>query len=402
MQVRKRALLAVLLGIMVAITGCFGGRYATGGVEGFVYALKEDLQDGAKGDLIVSGTKDLIYNDDYAPLEGAIVSAEGTRNTAETNSSGRFVLTGIPVGRRTITINHPLYKPRSIEMDIIADTIRLIPRDRTTLAGKGYYLLIGVGNFDPQLDMRDYGINLPGFSPYPTPLLAPSEDVGIMERAILYDNQLKTGSVISLVDKWASKENVERKLRSLISQMTEDDYLVVYFSGHGIGGDNQMQYDAVVLYNDLLADYELKDMIEDALRTTGLWLEDITIIIDACHSGSFADGIPSAPIIRTKAFRKYPYTVITSSRPNEESWELQFPDGTWNSLFTHHVERALVRGNADYNRDGAITASELYRYVQPRVYSDAERLKGNRYGVPQNVYLWQGKGDPVLFRYYDI
>ena len=177
-------------------------------------------------------------------------------------------------------------------MDIIADTIRLIPRDRTTLAGKGYYLLIGVGNFDPQLDMRGHWINLPGFSPYPTPLLAPSEDVGIMERAILYDNQLKTGSVIPLVDKWASKENVERKLRSLISQMTEDDYLVVYFSGHGIGGDNQMQYDAVVLYNDLLADYELKDMIEDALRTTGLWLEDITIIIDACHSGSFADGIP--------------------------------------------------------------------------------------------------------------
>lgn len=51
LQVRKRALLAVLLGIMVAITGCFGGRYATGGVEGFVYALKEDLQDGAKGGL---------------------------------------------------------------------------------------------------------------------------------------------------------------------------------------------------------------------------------------------------------------------------------------------------------------------------------------------------------------
>ena len=82
LQVRKRALLAVLLGIMVAITGCFGGRYATGGVEGFVYASKGGLARRRKGgDLIVSGTKDLIYNDDYAPLEGAIVSAEGTRNT---------------------------------------------------------------------------------------------------------------------------------------------------------------------------------------------------------------------------------------------------------------------------------------------------------------------------------
>ena len=382
----KWALLAVLLGIMVAMSGCFGGSYATGGVTGVVYAPKEDSDlHEAERKLLV---KDLVIDpppEGYVPLAGAVVKVEGTGISARTDAKGRFTLTGVRVGPRTLVVWHDLYKPVRINVTIIRDIIVSVPSS-VKLQGKGFYLLIGVGDFDyEQWEPL-------GFSPkILEPMAAPAMDVNLLRNILEYDNALAKGEIAILLDTEATYERLRSSLEELVELMDEDDYLVVYFSGHGLSRDD-FGYDAIALADGPITDLELRDwVIEDLFKKNHLEVNDVTLILDTCYSGAFADGVETLydDPVSTKAFRKPGYTVLASSRSYEESWYFKtYPEL---SIFTNYLADALETGRGDLNGDRLITARELYNYVGSRTQ---QATNGN-----QNVYLWPSYSNNVITTY---
>ena len=390
MKKNRWTLLAVLLGMMVAMAGCFGGgRIPTGGVIGYVYAPRTDITDSTKGQLVVKALEIQPGDESkYERLPGATVKSTGTTRTATTDTYGRFVLNGIPIGEQTITITHPWYKEAYSRRMIIEDGIAKPLQDDVALSGKGYYLLIGVGEHGETDFWTEYGYE------EPIRLTSAPRDVAAMRNAFLADNSLKIGNLKELVNSQARISSVYTQLGQLINQMEENDYLVIYFSGHGVGGDWEDTYhrfDAIVLYDDFLGDLELREYIDLQFANRGIPVSDVTLILDACNSGSFADGKTREITLLPKAFMKTGYTVISSSRPEEESYVFDEAD---QGLFTYYAEIGLGQNKADLNRDGVITASELCNFVAPLV--DKHARESNKI---QNVDLWPGNGDPVIFKY---
>jgi hypothetical protein len=382
MKRRKWALLAVLLGMMVVVSGCFGGgsRVATGGVTGYVYTPND-----TKGELLIA--KDLVVG--LKPFQNARITATGTTQYVLSDKDGRFTLLGIPEGRQIITISHPSYKPRSVTINIIGDQIVPLP-DRIDLSGKGYYLLIGVGEGYTESFWHEYERYIgerPG-KPEKIYLYAPTKDVSLMYNVLTRDNKLKLGRIQTLINEEAKWTAVLTRLEDFSMEMQDEDYLVIYFSGHGIPN-------AIALADSLLADGTFRDgMLKDLFARN-----DVTLILDTCYSGSFADGdILDIPLpAPSKALAGKGYTVIASSRPVEESnvrdpWDPQEP-----SIFTYYVAEALRQGAADKNSDGMITVQELYNYASPR----ARMYSIDKYGYDfeQNMYVWPSKSSNVISTY---
>lgn len=382
----KWGLLVVLLGMMVAMSGCFGGGSTvipTGGIIGYVYAPSDDFANSTMGAVILKG----LEMQDYDPLPGAVVTSTGTTRTAVTDTHGRFVMQGIPVGEQTLTITHPWYKEEYSSKVVIEEGVAKPLQEKVNISGKGYYLLIGVGQFSERDFWSEYGY------PKPDLLESASNDVDIMRNAFYFDNSLMIGELTELTDSQATITSVFTEVRQLVQQMDKNDYLVIYFSGHGVGGDDH-RFDALVLHDDFLGDFDLWDYIDGQFKERGLPIADVTLIIDACNSGSFADGdIREITPLPPKAFMKSGFTVISSSRPVENSYVY---DEVGQGLFTYYAEIGLAQGRADQDGDGVITARELYDFVAPRVSKHARD-----FGKTQNVYLWPGNGDPVIFKYID-
>lgn len=96
---RYALLLSILVGaiMIIAAAGCSGGEgVRTGAVAGWVYA------DG-DGNVIISA--DRVPPEGFEPVENAIVSIEGYPDLATTtDANGRYVITCIPPGTRTIVV----------------------------------------------------------------------------------------------------------------------------------------------------------------------------------------------------------------------------------------------------------------------------------------------------------
>lgn len=382
MRRRKWALLAVLLGMMVVVSGCFGGgsRIATGGVSGYVYAPDE-----TKGEFLIA--KDLVVG--LEPLQNARITATGTTQYALTDHEGRFTLLRIPAGRQTITISHPSYKPRSVAVNVIGDQIVPLP-GRVDLGGKGYYLLIGVGEGYTDSFWREYEkyIGQRPDDPEEIHLYAPTKDVSLMYNVLTRDNHLRHGGIETLINEEATWRTVLSRLEDFAMEIQDEDYLVIYFSGHGIPN-------AIALADSLLADGTFRDgMLKDLFPGN-----DVTLILDTCYSGSFADGdVSRIPLpAPSKAFAQKGYTVIASSRPVEKSNVRDPFDWQEPSIFTYYIAQALRQGTADKNNDGMITVQELYDYTAPRARMYSMDTYG--YGFEQNMYIWPPNSTNVISTY---
>jgi hypothetical protein len=89
-----------------ALTGCIDGCQPTGSIDGYVYVTTGDARIGVRGLL------DDIQDATYRPLPGATVIVGN--KIATTNSSGYFIISGIPVGVHTVDISASGYEPLTI------------------------------------------------------------------------------------------------------------------------------------------------------------------------------------------------------------------------------------------------------------------------------------------------
>lgn len=188
--------------------------------------------------------------------------------------------------------------------------------------------------------------------------------------------------VISLLDKDASRENILHYLmEDLVDRVDRDDRLIIFFAGHG---ESQPSKDGgrigyIVPQNarkgtliDLIKMNELRESCDS------IPAKHILIILDCCFSGVAAitynpRGEQEKPpkkltdAFMRKLIEKNAYQIMTAGDVDQSTPDSSLTPG--HSAFTAALLDGL-RGDADRDDNGLITATELFDYVQQRVYSE--------------------------------
>ena len=184
-----------------------------------------------------------------------------------------------------------------------------------------------------------------------------------------------------LLNEQATKAGIETTLYRGFPKMGPDDRLLVFFAGHGEtlairGGEEGYLLPA--------------DADADALPLTAIPMDDLKrisqrlkakhylFIMDACFSGFAAtrDVAPGRPTddYLAVALREPVVQVITAGRKGERAIE----DGG-HGLFTRRLLDGL-RGLADPDGRGIITAAQLAAWLEPRVVRDSKGKMTPQYG----------------------
>ena len=117
------------------------------------------------------------------------------------------------------------------------------------------------------------------------------------------------------------------------------------------------------------------------------------VVLDCCHSGAFARGTKGDPDLALQQ-RFEPHgrgrVVLTASRSTEYSFEGGQASGEGvPSVFTHAIVNGLRTGEADRDKDGLITVTDLYQYVYDNVRSAEPRQTPElwTYGAEGNLLV---------------
>ncbi len=175
----------------------------------------------------------------------------------------------------------------------------------------------------------------------------------------------------------------DRMVRDLAREPGRKVLLLFYFSGHsdGLGlefGDDMVEFS------------EVKDWLKKSPATVRM------AVVDACHSGGFAEVKggrpgPSFKLDLGNNMGTEGMAVITSSAAGEKSQE---SDDVGGSYFTHYFVSGLY-GAADRNGDRRITLQEVYRHAYEQTISNTlKTIIGPQH--PTYQYDLGGKGDLVL------
>ena len=155
-------------------------------------------------------------------------------------------------------------------------------------------------------------------------------------------------------------------LNSLQKSADIDDTIFIFFSGHGIAEDGQTYFLTRDTDRSLIADTAVaKSAFERTMNRTQAKVQ--VMFFDACHSGatkdkSGAEGMAAdlAAFIDQQSDGR---VVLSSCGLNEVAYE---DDQSGHGVFTRYLLEGL-KGNADQDADGMVSASEVSAYASQKV-----------------------------------
>jgi uncharacterized caspase-like protein len=211
--------------------------------------------------------------------------------------------------------------------------------------------------------------------------------------------RFKPDKIAYLVNEEATLKNIRTALYTFLTAARQQDLVLIYFAGHGQPDPHDprnlylLPYDTET-YNmggTAFPMWEVQDVFSRVIKA-----QRIVTFTDACHSrgisGESAEGpsqgrgtagwrrdAQAGP--GNNLFNQYlaryagdnQRAVLTASDISEYSME----GASWgggHGVFTHFLLEGL-RGKADRNADGTVTAGELFDYVQERVVSATGKLQ---------------------------
>jgi len=175
----------------------------------------------------------------------------------------------------------------------------------------------------------------------------------------------------------ATAENIRHALFSFLTKPQEQDTVVIYIAGHG-APDPLDSRNLYLITSDTRPDdmggtafpmWQLQDVFERVLKA-----KRVLTFADTCHSYGFSGaragaGAKRANNLVNQYLQRYASkgqrAVITASDISESSFE----DAKWgegHGVFTYFLLRGL-KGEADLNHDGTVTAGELFAYLKQSV-----------------------------------
>jgi hypothetical protein len=193
-------------------------------------------------------------------------------------------------------------------------------------------------------------------------------------------------SVSLLINEHATTQNIRHALFTFLTQAQPQDTVVVYIAGHG-APDPHDPRNLYLLTADTKADdmgatafpmWQMQDVFDRVLKA-----KKVITIANTCHSYGFSgartgDTDAKGNNLINQYVERYAAkgerAVITASDISESSFE----DAQWGNghgVFTYFLLKGL-NGEADKNKDGVVTAGELFAYLH-RVVPEATGGKQN-------------------------
>jgi len=197
-------------------------------------------------------------------------------------------------------------------------------------------------------------------------LRSPGQDAQQLEN-VLADPAIGGFDVVPLID--TPKDRVERTIAEFCRNAAPRDLILLYLSCHGVLDDRGRLYYATVnterewlSATAIRADW-LNEQLEDSPARSQI------VILDCCHSGAFAKGTKGDSALALEGrFEGRGRILLTASRATEYSFEGDRPIGVGaTSVFTSALVDGLTSGEADVDKDGLVTVSNLYDYVHKTV-----------------------------------
>lgn len=179
------------------------------------------------------------------------------------------------------------------------------------------------------------------------------------------------------LDENATRDNLERKIDELASEMHPRDTFIFFAAAHGISEEGRFYLipqdytggsDPAALESKAISQQRLQDWFANRLK-----VKRAVILLDTCESGALVAGhlrsrigsaASEAGVGRLHEATGRP--VLTASALGQDAWEgVIGQSGERHGVFTW----ALLDGlrNGDANRNGTIELSELVAHVQSRV-----------------------------------
>jgi uncharacterized caspase-like protein len=231
-----------------------------------------------------------------------------------------------------------------------------------------YGLIIGI-NYDTNANINDLDYCEADANSIYTALL--EDDIG-------WD----AGELTVLLGSAATKSAIISALNTIIGQAQANDYILLYFSGHGsvipdINGDEIDSFDETIVPEDALpadpstyiSDDELGNIFSQCRTAKGV------VILDCCYSGGiinkslgangarskYIEGIRSRGTGSSGDLDIVSFPVMTASGQNEDSYEFI---SLGHGVFTYYILDGLNSLNADSNNDNYISVRELFKYAE--------------------------------------
>lgn len=209
--------------------------------------------------------------------------------------------------------------------------------------------------------------------------------------------------VIDTVLNESVSRNIISKFKSKLLESKVDDYVIVFFSGHGFINKNTNIFGTFEIdYSTLFEKGIPFDTLYDILD--GIKARKKLMLINACHSG---DIVPDLKIygLEKKYFRNLTAengtNVIVSSNYSESSWTEQtdtnsltvFGEALNNAMNFGVLNDSITNQNnpADLNKDGHVSISELQYFLKKTI---SNRTSGNQTpdfrfeNVENNFIFW--------------
>jgi hypothetical protein len=221
-------------------------------------------------------------------------------------------------------------------------------------------------------------------------LRAPGHDADQLAE-VLRDPRIGGFDVQVLIN--AASGEVQEGIEDFCTDRHPDDQLLIYLSCHGVlDSYGRLYYAAANTRRQRLAATAvgaawLNERLEDCRARRQI------LVLDCCHSGAFAKGAKGdSGLALQQRFEPHGRgrVVLTASRSTEYSFEGGQASGEGlRSVFTHAIVNGLRTGDADRDKDGLITVTDLYQYVYDSVRAAEPRQTPElwTYGAEGNLLV---------------
>lgn len=211
-------------------------------------------------------------------------------------------------------------------------------------------------------------------------LRSPARDAEDLAR-VLADPEIGGYAVTKLID--ANSHTLKRKITDLFRDRQRDDSLLLHLSCHGIKDDRgELFFAASDTNKDYLnvdgisAEFVRGEMRKCRART-------VVLLLDCCYSGAFIDGTrgdTEVHVVDAFSGSGHGRAVITATNRVEYAWEGDHSSslGPAASKFTGAVFTGLLTGDADTDKDGYISVTNLYDYVLEKLREEGAKQTPQR------------------------
>ena len=192
-----------------------------------------------------------------------------------------------------------------------------------------------------------------------------------------------------LIDEEATAESILGSIASAAGTCTEDDILIVFFSGHG-----ERERDVFFLLPEeaesdrLSATAVSATQLRDALGKCKA--RGVLIVLDCCRSAGFAENADS--FFRTLGSQEF-RILLSASRAGQNSYEFKSQNGT---IFSRRLTEAISGTPVLGDQPGVIYFSDLFAFLQKQLAEDLETL-GHSPEAQEVVFAGTYSRDPRLF-----